>query len=321
MTRTSPERDRSARRSRAAQVDGPNGRARSRILPRCVYRTQAPPPLRQAVEHRRGQHLGQPVGGLALVDRGPVRVAAQELADGAAVAQGRPGAAPRCRDASRTSRCPRAPAGPSRPPSRACARTAAGGRPRRMPASRRGTSWPTTLVTRPRHTYETPNARREVRVVGGGAGHVALAAHDVGAQVGDRARMVDPHLHPAAVPLELVERAAGVRARGREVAEGVEAVDEAGADERADEVASLVVRVPVGELVGRHVEVDGVADLEAEARTHRGRPTACSGSARSPGRRCRSGVSSRSLQMASAARYGYGCARSTGALRGSPAAG
>ena len=70
--------------------------------------------------------------------------------------------------------------------------------------------------------------------------------------------------------IELVQRAAGVGARGGEVAERVEAVDVPRADLRADEVAPGVIGVPVRELVGRHVEVDGVAHLEAEARPHRG---------------------------------------------------
>ena len=132
-------------------------------------------------------------------------------------------AGPRCRGASRTSRCRRAPAGPWPPPWRACAPTGAGGRAGRCRARRRGTSWPMTLVTRPRHTYRDPERAREVGVVGGGAGHVALAPHDVGAEVRGRARVVDPDLDPAAVPRQLVERAAGVgprRSRGRRTSGG-----------------------------------------------------------------------------------------------------
>ena len=85
-----------------------------------------------------------------------------------------------------------------------------------------------------------------------------------------RHRVVDPDVETTTVTREVVERAAGVRARRRQIAKRVETVDVPGADQPPQHLAPGLVGVPVGELVGRHVEVDAVADLESDAASHRG---------------------------------------------------
>ena len=110
----------------------------------------------------------------------------------------------------------------------------------------------------------------EIGVVSRVAGNIAHTLHDVGTEVGDRLGMVDPDGDAAIVFDEFVERTTGMGAGGREVAEGMQAIDVAAVNESAEFLAFGLGCIPVGQLAGCHIEIERVANFQADARSHGG---------------------------------------------------
>ena len=117
-------------------------------------------------------------------------------------------------------------------------------------------------------------ADRQVGVIGGVPRLIAMAPHDVAAEVGRRHRVIHPYLEPAVVAIELLQRARRVRPRVGEVAIGMQAVDVSAPDQDADPLPLRLAGVPVRELVLHHVEVDRIPDFEPDPLPHGGRPGA-----------------------------------------------
>ncbi len=59
-------------------------------------------------------------------------------------------------------------------------------------------------------------------------------------------------------------------AGGGEISKGMQTIDVAAVDERAEFFSVSLGRIPVGKLAGRHVEVEGVPHFQADTGTHGG---------------------------------------------------
>src|SRR5690606_362351 len=97
------------------------------------------------------------------------------------------------------------------------------------------------------------------------------SSHDIGAAVGRSNGMIDPALDTAAVRLEILKGAPCIVPVLRQITERVEAIYVAAANEPPHGLSARVVGIPIGELIMRHGEIDGVSYLETDTPASRRR--------------------------------------------------
>jgi hypothetical protein len=93
---------------------------------------------------------------------------------------------------------------------------------------------------------------------------VAVALHDIRAEIRRRGPVVNPDLQFAVMPNEFIQGPARIFPCGSQIPIGVQTVNVTTFDHRPDHLPACIIRVPVSELARWHVEVDGVPHLQPD---------------------------------------------------------